>query len=268
MTGGSELKGKNALVTGASRGIGRRLAIRLAERGARVAVAARSGTKRDDNLGGLDDTVRMIEEAGGAAVPFEVDLSNPAEVAGLADAVRAKLGAVDILANVAAKVDAPMYGDFDEMTVDEFRSEFELNVMTHFALMKAFCPGMKERGGGVVINFTSRAAQLQEAGKSPLPGKGGTGVGYGATKAAVNRMTNVLANELFPYKIAVVALDPGSTTTENRLQVADRYGFSPEGTHDADLPARAAAYLATCPDPMHYSGKVVVSRELVAEFGL
>jgi len=272
MTGGSasdgKLNGKLALVTGASRGIGRRVAIRLAEHGARVAVAARSATKRDDNLGGLDDTVRMVEEAGSSAVPFEVDLSDPAAVVRLAEAVKAELGDIDVLANVAAKVDAPMYGSFDEMTVEEFRAEFELNVITHFALMKAFCPGMRKRGGGVVINYTSRSAQLQEAGKAAVPGKGGTGVGYGATKAAVNRMSNSLANELYPFKIAVVALDPGSTTTENRLQVADRFGFSPEGTHDADLPARAAAYLATCPDPMLYTGRIIVSRELVAEFGL
>jgi NAD(P)-dependent dehydrogenase (short-subunit alcohol dehydrogenase family) len=268
LKGNGGLEGKVAVVTGASRGIGRRVAVRLAERGARVALAARSGTKRADNLGGLDDTVRMVEEAGSKAVPFEVDLSLPGAAERLVEDVRGKLGDVDILVNVAAKVDDPMYLPFDEMSLDEFRSEFELNLFAQFGLMKGFCPGMVKRGGGRVINFTSRAAQLQEAGSSAMPGKGGTGVGYGATKAAVNRMTNALANELRSRNIAVIALDPGSTTTENRLQVADRFGFTPEGTHDADLPGRAAAYLAGCPDPMLYTGRVIVSRELVAELGL
>ena len=268
MTDKRGLDGKVAVVTGGSRGIGRRVAVRLAERGARVAVAARSGSKRADNLGGLDDTVRMVEAAGSTAVPFEVDLSRPGDAERLVEEVRRALGDVDILVNVAAKVDDPMYLPFDEMTLEEFRAEFELNVFAQYALMKGFCPGMMNRGGGRVINFTSRSAQLQEAGKAPIPGKGGTGVGYGATKAAVNRMTNALANELRPRNIAVIALDPGSTTTENRLQVADRFGFSPEGTHDADLPGRAAAYLAACPDPMLYTGRIIVSRELVAEQGL
>ncbi len=262
------LEGKIAVVTGGSRGIGRRVAVRLAEKGARLAVAARSSTKRHDNLGGLDETVRLVEQAGAQAVPFEVDLSRIGEAERLIERIERELGAVDILVNVAAKVDDPMYLPFEGMTLEEFRSEFELNVFAQFALMKGFVPGMVQRGGGRVINFTSRSAQLQEAGKAPVPGHGGTGVAYGATKAAVNRMTNALANELRPKNIAVIALDPGSTTTENRLRVAGKFGFSPEGTHDADLPGRAAAYLAACADPMIYTGRIVVSRDLVSEQGL
>jgi NAD(P)-dependent dehydrogenase (short-subunit alcohol dehydrogenase family) len=263
-----ELEGKTALVTGASRGIGRQIATRLAQCGARVVVAARSGTRRPDNLGGLDETVQEIEAAGGSAVPFEVDLGDPASVVRMVAAVERELGGVDVLVNVAAKLDAAMYGTFEEMTVEEFRAEMELNVVAQFALMKAFCPGMKTRGGGRVINFTSRSAQHVEPGSSAQPGSGGTGVGYGASKAAVNRMSNALANEFHEHGIAVVALDPGSTTTENRLATAVQFGFSPEGTHGADLPARAAVYLATCPDPMSYTGKVLVSRELVGELAL
>ena len=268
MAEGRELVGRVAVVTGASRGIGRRVAVRLAERGAQVAVAARTTTKQPDNLGGLDETVRLVADAGGKAFPFDVDLSRIGAAEHLVDRVRRQLGEVDILVNVVARVDDPMYLPFEGMTVEEFRSQFELNLFAQYALMRGFRAGMVERGGGRVINFTSRSAQPRDAGTAPMPGRGGTGVAYDASKAAVNRMTNALANELRPQNIAVIALDPGSTTTENRLQVADRFGFSPEGTHDADLPARAAAYLAYCSDPMAYTGRVIVSRELVEAQGL
>jgi len=268
MADSRELEGRIAVVTGASRGIGRRVAVRLAERGARVAIAARTATTRADNLGGLDATARLIAATGSVAIPLQVDLMQPGEAERLVHELNRQLGDVDILVNVAAKLDPLMYGTFDQMTPGEFRAEFELNLFAPFVLIKGLWAGMKRRGGGRVINFTSRAAQFQEAGKAKTPGKGGTGVGYTTTKAAVNRMTNAIANELLQDGIAVVALDPGSTTTENRLRIAERFGFSPEGTHDADLPARAAAYLAYCPEPMRYAGRVIVARDLVAELRL
>ena len=263
------LAGRNALVTGASRGIGRRIAVRLAERGARVVVAARTATRGPDDLGGLDEAVEMIRAAGGSALAIGVELGDPASVAGLIERTHVELGPVDVLVNTAAKLDASMYLPFEAMSVDEFRAQYEVNVIAQFALMKAFVPDMRRRGGGRIVNFTSRAAQHLEAGNAPLPGgKGGTGPGYGSTKAAVNRLANHIANELWADGIGVFALDPGSTTTEVRLVVGERFGFSPEGTHDADLPARAAAHLASCEDPMRYTGRVIVARDLVAELGL
>ena len=264
MSEGKELEGRLAIVAGASRGVGRRLAVRLAERGARVAVLARQSVKRPDNLGGLDETAALVAAAGSIAYPYAVDLADPAQVAQVGTALAADLGDADILCNVAARVDDPMYFPFDEMSVEEFRAQVELNLISYYALVKAAVPGMRRRGRGLVINFTSRAANHQEPGQAPVPGRGGSGIGYTASKAAVNRLTNHLANELFSDRIAVLALDPGSTTTENRLQVAARHGFAPEGTHDADLPARAATVIATSPDWMAYTGQVVWARDLAS----
>jgi NAD(P)-dependent dehydrogenase (short-subunit alcohol dehydrogenase family) len=264
MAGGMPLQNSVAVVTGASRGIGRAIAVGLAAQGARVAIVARTLRRGPQSLGGLAETAELAERVGGTAIPFVVDLLRASDVEAFVRDVRARMGPVDILANVAANIEAPMYQDFDALTVEEFRAQIELNLVAPYALMKAFCGDMRRGGGGRVINLTSGAASLREPGSAPLPGRGGSGVAYGASKAALNRMTNALANELRAFNIAVIALNPGSTTTEMRPMLAERFGFSAEGAYGTDVPARAVLHLATCQDPMRYTGSVLTCSELLA----
>ena len=124
---------------------------------------------------------------------------------------------------------------------------------------------------GFIICTTSSAAYAQFG----LPGKGGMAMHYPITKIALNRFVQLLGQEMQEYKIPVIALDPGGVLTERIDQEvksksgAFGAGFDPAVFKSMDIPASTAEYLVcTCPDPMQYTGQVVVSQEMVDKFHL
>jgi NAD(P)-dependent dehydrogenase (short-subunit alcohol dehydrogenase family) len=120
----------------------------------------------------------------------------------------------------------------------------------------------------VVLNVTSGAARMMEIGERTFEGEPMRNPGYGATKAALNRMTNHLAAELAPQRIAVIAVDPGVVASETMQAMAAAQGGTTAGQLPVEVPAAAMAFLAGLDDPMPYTGLVVDGPALVEEHGL
>jgi NAD(P)-dependent dehydrogenase (short-subunit alcohol dehydrogenase family) len=257
-----QLAGKVALVTGASRGIGRAIATKLASDGADVVVAARTLAPTGGSLGSLEETADAIREHGRRLLTLQADLLDPRDVATLISRAEEGLGPVDILVNNAA---------FLDMSVDSWRQQVELNLNVPYALMKAVIPGMISRGGGRIINITTLEHGqdlLEVPDDSLLPGKGGVGAAYAASKAALNSMTNTVAYEMRSKGILITAVHPGFTATENAKVISAKFNFPIQYAHSMDVPAQVVGYLAACAEPMQYTGKYLFAADLYESLGL
>ena len=192
-----DLHGKRALVTGASSGIGKRVAIAYAEAGAEVALAARHA----EALGVVADE---IAAAGRRAVPIRCDVTQPEQVSGMLDQVTAELGGIDIaVCNAGIITVTPML----EMPPEEFQSIQDTNVTGVFLTAQAAARAMVRQGqGGVIINTASMSGHIIN-----IPQQVGH---YCASKAAVIHLTKAMAVELAPHKIRVNSVSPGYILTE------------------------------------------------------
>ncbi len=185
------LDGRKALVTGASRGIGRAIALAFAEAGADVALGART-------LDALGDTIQAIEKTGRRAVPAPADMRDVDAVTASVRAAAEQLGGLDILVNNAGVV---MSTDFEQEKPEQTDEVYEVNVRAPmFATREAF-PFLRESDHAVVINISSMAAV-----------RGGTM--YGPSKGALETFTRSLAGSWGPFGIRVVAIAPGVTATD------------------------------------------------------
>jgi 3-oxoacyl-[acyl-carrier protein] reductase len=190
------LSGQVALVTGASRGIGRAIAGRLARQGAGVCVNYRASSAEAESL------VNDIRSAGGKAIAVRADISDPAEVQSMTDRVQAELGPISILVNNAGVLIRGTIETFDPAALEKMR---RTNVDGLIQVTRALASGMKERRYGRIVNLTSIAAH-----GTSLPGS----TFYAATKAAVSILTRRFAMELGPFGITVNAVAPGFILTD------------------------------------------------------
>ena len=259
------LDGKVAVVTGASRGIGKQVAIDLAVDGATVVLASRTDQPRR-LPGTLGESLAAVEAAGGRAIVIKTDLAEPDDVDRLVAQTLAELGRVDILVNNAAYTGRALTLGIDEITADQWRMQFAVNVHAPYLLTKAFVPSMREHGGGRVVNVSSGAAHFEDI----QPGQVGQlmrpKAGYGTTKAAMNRMSNSLAQELVDDNIAVVALQPGKVMTEV-MEVMGQQGGDITGAIPTTVPARVIHHLVTAADGMRYTGQLIDAPTLATELG-
>lgn len=255
------LQGRVALVTGASRGIGRAIALRFAAEGAAVVVCASRLGQHGDLQGTLEDTVARIAGQGGSAAAVACDLSDAEQRATLIERAAKHFGAVDILVNNAARGDFAM----PSMASTEARDAmYDMNVNVPVELLQQALPGMRDAGSGWCLNISSRTA---EQGEPPYPDSKMAAhvIGpYGATKAALNRYTQALAHELADEKIYVNALAPSYIVlTSVSQQVRDIARRRPDMVEPVEMMAEAA--LTLCSGT--HVGQVVYSRNIVHATG-
>lgn len=187
------LDGKNAIITGAGSGVGRASSLRFAEEGASVVCADIDGDA-------AKETVRLIEDAGGAAVAIRTDVAQDADVAAAVAACVEQYGRLDVIFNNVG-IPTPRLGmSFEEHTVDDFERLTAVNFRGVFLGCRHAVIRFKEQGGGGVILNTGSVAGLV--------GWGGTV--YGATKGAVHQLTRAIAVECAPHGIRANAICPGA----------------------------------------------------------
>jgi NAD(P)-dependent dehydrogenase (short-subunit alcohol dehydrogenase family) len=261
----ARLAGKVAIVTGASRGIGQEIAKLFAAEGARIVCAARTLHEGDHRLpGSLAATVAEIRAAGGDATAVAADVSFEADCLELVGAARGAYGPIDILVNNAALT---YYIPTAEYPTNRWMRAFAVNVHGPFMLSKAVLPDMIARRTGAIINISSGSAI--GPGRGPYADKTVRGgVLYGTCKAALERFTQGLAQEMAQYDgITVAAVSPSRVvptagTVYHRLVS----GMDDPRGEPASLMARAALLLASEPAEK-VNGRVTYSQQILQEYG-
>ena len=190
----NELQGRVAVVTGASRGLGKAIALELAREGAVLALVGRDEAALSEVAG---EALRLTAEAH----VFLTDVTQETQIHSLKERVHAQFGHVDILINNAGIM---LRKQLMDCTLDEWRSLIDTNLTSAFLMCQSFVPLMRGRGYGRIINITSTLSHVS------LPGR----TAYSASKAGLLGFTRALALELAPEKITVVAISPGPFATD------------------------------------------------------
>lgn len=264
-TQGARMKGRVAIVTGASRGIGQAIAELLAREGAKVVCVARTANEGDHQLAGsLASTVAAIRSAGGEATAVAADISTEAECLRLVEAARSACGRVDTLVNNAA---LNYYIPTADYPTSRWIKAFAINVHAPFILAKAVLPDMVAAGRGAIVNISS--------GSAIGPGRGPYadqtvrgGVMYGASKAALERFTQGLAQEVAHHGgIAVSCVSPSQIVpTPGTVYHKLVKGMDDPRGEPPSMMANAALLLAS-ELAEKVNGRVTYSQQILKEFG-
>ena len=270
---------KTAFVTGASRGIGKAIALRLARGGYDVAITARSldeGEEREHSSsmgrsdtsplpGSLNTTAREIEGMGRRALVLQADLLDFAALEAAAQRILAEWGRIDLVVHNGRYV-GPGLKDFTlDTPVEVLERHMRANGLAPFVLNRVFLPAMLERGGGTVIYITSNAAYRRPFANVE---KGGWGISYAMSKAAGHSIAGVLSKEYADRGLRAFNLGPGATLTERIAKEMNRPGYDALVWESPEFTAEAAFWLATAPEAGALNGKSMQAKELCAEHGL
>jgi len=243
------LQDKVAIVTGASRGIGKAIALALAREGARLVVAARTRLPLQSIAGTIEATAEEIRGLGGTSLAIKTDIGKEASVALMVEKTLEKWNRIDILVNNAA-TNTPAL--FHEMPQKHWDRIMDVNLRGAVLCTRTVLPAMMRQRWGHIINISSVVTQKLE--HEPF-----TGLAYDVTKAAVNRLTQGLAEELRHFNIAVNALMPDNTESEGWAYLnpaVDRSGWdSPE------IWGRYAVMVASR-DPASFTGHLLSKKDL------
>jgi len=253
-----KLKDKVAIVTGASRGIGKAIAVGFAREGARVVLAARSVEQKEGGLEGtIHDTAREVEAAGGQALAVRCDVTDEVSVAAMVDAAVSRFGRVDILVNNAG---VAFFYPVAETPLKRWETVLKVNLTGAFLCARAVLPHMVAQGGGSILNISSLSADERDAGTVP------TGVAYGVAKAGLDRFTYGLAVECGKQNIAVNGLKPKEPVDTEGMRFwtkeEDRKGWV-----SAEKMVQCAVFLAA-QDASGVTGTVATDEELSLWHGL
>jgi NAD(P)-dependent dehydrogenase (short-subunit alcohol dehydrogenase family) len=274
----SEARGV-AFVTGASRGIGKAIAVHLARAGYDVALAARtmregearehsSTVKRSDTTplpGSLASTAALVEAEGQAALPVFCDLTDRTTLGSSVATVLERWGRIDVLVNNGRYIGPGHMDRLLDTPVELLDRHLEANVMAPVILARLVLPQMIERGDGCLITVTSSAGYTDP----PAPaGEGGWGLGYGMSKGAVHRLVGIVKLEHEHDGIVAYNLHPGFVATERMAQDMGRFGFDASTGAPPDVIGAVAAWLATAPEARARNGDWIEGQELCAELGL
>ncbi len=270
---------KVAFITGASRGIGRAAALAFARAGFDVVISARTleeGERHPHSLrdpsgaplaGSLSGTAAAIRALGGRVLVVPMDLLDSDSVLAACRTVLAGFGRIDVLVNNAIYQGSDLNAGFLKLQPETLERMFQGYILNPFLLTRAVAESMLEQGGGVVINVTSGAG---ESDPPVAAEKGGWGYAYGAGKAAVSRLSGIVATELGDAGIQAYTLNPGVVTTEalkatigDQGVIALRAGSAPP-----EVPAAVMLWLATDPRAPAWQKRTIAAQGLAREMGL
>lgn len=256
-----DLSGQVAVVTGASRGVGKGIALGLGEAGATVVITGRSvSDSGGDRPGTIQATADEVTAIGGKGIAMRCDHGVDAEVVALFEKVERELGRVDILVNNAFAVpDRPIFeGKFWEYPVGLWDQLMHVGCRGHYVCSHTVAPLMVRQGRGLIVNVSSFAGMGYVF-----------NVAYGVGKAAVDRMAKDMAVELQPFGVTAVSLWPGVVRTEY-LQAASQRGEVPFGLANGESPqlsGRAVAHFAADVEREKRSGEVLIVADLAKQYG-
>ena len=260
----SSLTGRVALVTGASRGVGRGVARGLGEAGATVYVTGRTvqeGTSAAGLPGTVQATAEQVTELGGTGIAVRCDAGEDGDIAAVVQQVENEQGRLDVLVNSAwggyeRFTDGSEFnpGPFWEQPLPLWDSMHRIGVRAHYVTSSLAAPLMVRTGEGLIVSISSFAGQVFVP---PVP--------YGVAHAAIDRLAQDMAEDLRPHRVASVSLYPGLVLTES-VQANLQY-FESETNRETPLfVGRVVAALASDPDVMRLTGRWIVAAEAAAEY--
>jgi 3-oxoacyl-[acyl-carrier protein] reductase len=243
MTPGGELAGKVAIVTGAARNIGRAIARSLAAGGASVMVNAKTSRQQ------AQETVAMIEQAGGKAALHIADVTDPRAVAELVEATTKQFGRIDALVNNAA---VRMETAFDQIKLEDWRKVISIVLDGAFICTQACLPHMIKVGGGTVINIGGLTGHRGATGRAHVI----------AAKSGLAGMTKALALDLAPHHITVNCVVPGTIDSQRGLpgvpeRPAHRTAPPPIGRRGEPEEIAAMVRMLCGPDARYITGQAI-----------
>ena len=258
-----KLDGKVALVTGASRGIGKGIALGLGEAGATVYITGRSLVEEASDVSGtLNQTAAEVRNLGAHCVPIRCDHRSDEEVESVFKRIMEEQSHLDILVN-------SVWGGYENMVeggeftwnkpfwqqpIWRWDSMFQAGVRAHFTASRLAAPIMVSRKSGLIVNVSYWAARKHMG-----------NVMYGVSKSATDKLTADMADELRPHEVAVVCIYPGLVRTE-RVMLGKGF-FDLSNSESPQFVGRAVAALAGDPKVMQKSGRVLVVASLGKEYG-
>ena len=251
------------VVTGASRGAGKGIALALAQPGTTIYVTGRTRNEGDAPLPGtVQATAAEVDRRGGVGVAVHCDHADDAQVAALFERVRREHGRLDILVNNAIAIPDALVarGPFWEKPLD-LQKLLDVGLRSSYVASWYAAPLLVANGEGLIVNTSSFGARCYMHGPA-----------YGAGKAAVDKMAHDMAHDLRPHHVAVLALWMGILRTERTLAVLEAgevtyQGFA-EMAESAEFPGRVIDALAHAPDLMARSGRVLIGAEVAIELGV
>lgn len=275
----STLQGKTLFITGASRGIGKAIALELAAAGYDIAVTARtvqegesrehSSTIRSSDVtplpGSLTTTAAMIEAMGRRALTVPADLLDHPSLVTAAHTVLDTWGRVDVLVNNGRYIGPGHMDQILDTPIRVLRDHLEANALAPVVLLKALAPQMAARGSGTIIDITSTVAY--EDPTEPA-GKGGWGLGYGFSKGALHRIAGIAAVELRERGVRVFNVQPGFVATERIAQDMAKFGFDASTGAPPAVIGKVCRWLCESPDAEALNGTTVQGQDLCRELGL
>ena len=256
--------GRRVVVTGSSRGIGAAIAERMAAEGADIVLTARTLDQHETLEGSLNATRERLARYGTNIAVIVADLTDPIDrLRVIPEATEALGGHIEILVNnAAASIQAPLTG----FSVKRRNIMFEVNVNAPLDLSLAAAPAMVEAGEGWIVNLSSGSAKLWAGPSDPIVPTSVNISAYGATKAALNRITNGLAMELYGTGVRVNTVEPRAAVLSEGAAalVGDR--LRPDQIESMEEMVEGALVLCDCPTDV--TGRVTVSLDNITEFSL
>jgi len=268
---------KQALVTGASRGIGKAIAIALAENGFDVAIAARTLRASDPTLehtqtvhkkdvrplpGSLEETAASVEAAGQKALPLRMDLTDLSTVDEAVGKLLSEWGGVDVVVNNGRHIGPGLMDTIVDTPIEEYPKFLMAHGVAPIRIVQLLLPAMLERGGGTFVTISSGAGYHFYP-ESPRPG-----LGYRIGKAAGHTLVGSIQAECGDKGIRAFNVDPGFVVTERNVLDAAEFGFDPSWGGPPPAVGAAVAWLVTSPEADELQRQNISAQELALERNL